>query len=72
MKHVIEEIGSEFWIEDVIAVINDGVRQCFRENGFNGDNRLLLSGRTAIDFLWSKYHHGLYAGLLLRFHDISF
>ena len=23
MKHVIEEIGSEFWIEDVIAVIND-------------------------------------------------
>ena len=23
----------------------------FRENGFNGDNRLLLSGRTAIDFI---------------------
>ena len=58
MKHVIEEIGSEFWIEDVIAVINDGVRQCFRENGFNGDNRLLLSGRTAIDFIYQDLSYG--------------
>lgn len=51
MKHVIEEIGSEFWVEDVITVINDDVCHNFRENGFNGDNRLLLSGRTAIDFI---------------------
>lgn len=50
MKHVIEEIGSEFWIDDVIAVANN-LYHDFKENGFNGDDRLVLSGRTAIDYI---------------------
>ena len=50
MRHVIEEIGSEFWIDDRINTGND-LHHDFKKNGFYGDRRLLLSGRTAIDYI---------------------
>ena len=50
MRHVKEEIGSEFWIDDVVYE-SDDIYHDFKENGFSGDNRLVLSGRTAIDYI---------------------
>ena len=50
MKQVIEEIGSEFWIDDVITIV-DNMHHDFKENGFSGNRQLLLSGRTAIDYI---------------------
>lgn len=53
MKQVIEEIGSEFWIDDVITIV-DNMHHDFKENGFSGNHQLLLSGRTAIDFIFVR------------------
>ena len=43
-----EEIGSEFWVDDVANESNN-IYHDFKENGVGGDNRLVLSGRTAIE-----------------------
>ena len=47
------EIGSEFWISEVDERTDSLIAFDPSELGFAGDSRLLLSGRTAIDWICS-------------------